>query len=147
MLFILLSVPVAFVINLLPRLMKVSDQGATPFVPTPAHTLTGMSILAVVLITFSQPVLYELRPFVAPLGSASLLGQGLCLLGLLPLPVAFLLNRLPRFAQARSERALSFQSTSVNLIVGAVLLLFILIFVSAFMLEEIACSTGVPNCD
>lgn len=147
MLGLLLSVPVAFVINLLPMLMKAGSQGATPFALTPAHTIMGMSILVVVLITFSDAVLYELRPFVAPLRSASILGQGLCFLGLLPLPVAFLLNRLPRLAKAGSEGALIFQPTSVNLIVGAAILLVILMFMSAGMLETTACSIGVPNCD
>jgi len=147
MLVMLLSVPVAFVINLLPMLTKAGSQGAPPFALTPAHTIMGMSILVVGLITFSDPVLYELRPFVAPLGSASILGQGLCFLGLLPLPVAFLLNRLPCLAKTGSEGALIFQPTSVNLIVGAAILLVILMFVSAGMLETTACSIGVPNCD
>lgn len=147
MLGLLLSVPVAFVINLLPMLTKAGSERATPFALTPAHTIIGMSILVVVLITFADPVLYELRPFVRPLGSASILGQGLCFLGLLPLPVTFLLNRLPRFTKAGSERALTFQPTSVNLIIGAAILLIILMFVSAGMLETTACSIGVPNCD
>ena len=147
MLGMLLSVPVAFVINLLPMLTKTGSQAATPFALTPAHTIIGMSILVVVLITFSQPVLYELRPFVAPLGSAAILGQGLCFLGLLALPVAFLLNRLPRLAKAGSGGVLSFVPTSINLIIGAAILLVILMLLSAFMLEETACSIGVPNCD
>jgi hypothetical protein len=147
MLGLLLSVPVAFVINFLSMLKKAGMQQAAPFTLTPAHTIIGMSILVMVLITFSEPVLGELQPFVRPLGSASILGQGLCILVLLPLPVAFLLNRLPRFTKAGSEGALIFQPTSANLIVGAAILLVILMLGSAFMLEGVACSIGVPNCD
>jgi len=147
MLGMLLSVPAAFVINLLPMLTKAGSEQPAPFKPTPAHALVGMSILLVVLIIFSKQIFHEFRPFVKPLGSAAILGQGLCLLGLLTLPVTFLLNRLPRFAKARSERALVFQPTSINLIIGAAILLMIIQFASAFMLETIACSIGVPNCD
>jgi len=143
----LLSVPVAFVINLLPMLSKGGSEQATPFKPTPAHTMVGLSILVVLSITMSQGVLHELRPFVRPLGSASPLGQLLFFLLLLVLPAAFLLNRLPRFAKAGSEGALIFQPTSVNLIVGAAILLIILMFASAFALEATACSIGVLNCD
>jgi hypothetical protein len=147
MLGLLLSVPGAFVINLLPMLTKAGSPGAPPFALAPAHTLMGMSTLVVVLITFSEPVLHELRPFVAPLGSASILGQGLCLLGLLPLPVAFLLNRLPHLTRTGPAGARTFQPTSINLIIGAAILLVILMVASAFILEATACSIGVPNCD
>jgi hypothetical protein len=57
------------------------------------------------------------------------------------------LNRLPRFAQARAERAASLQPTSVNLIVGAAILLIILMCMSGLMLETSACSISLPNCD
>ena len=148
MLGMLLSVPVAFVVNLLSILTKkAGSERATSFTLTPAHTIIGMSILVVVLIIMSDGVRYELRPFVAPLGAVSILGKSLCFLGLLPLPAAFLLNRLPRFTKPGSEGALTFQPTSVNLIIGATILLVILMIASAFMLEAIACSIGVPNCD
>jgi hypothetical protein len=98
-----------------------------------------------VLAIFSGQVLHELRPFVRPLGVAAFLGQGLCLLALLPLPVAFLLDRLPRFRGNRGARL--FRPTSVNLIVGAVSLLIVLMLVSSLALETTACTIGVPNCD
>jgi hypothetical protein len=147
MLGLLLSIPAAFVINLLSMLTRAGAREAASFTLTPAHTVAGLSILVLVLFVFSDPVLHELTPFVMPLGSASVLGQGLCFLGLLPLPAAFLLNRLPRFTKARSEGALTFQPTSAGLIVGAAMLLTILMLASALMLEGVACSIGVPNCD
>jgi hypothetical protein len=147
MLSMLLSLPVAFIINLLAMLTKAGSERVTSFTLTPDHTIIGMSILLVVLITFSQPVLYELRPFVRPLGLASVLGQLLFLLLLSALPAAFLLNRLPRPAKAGFGGGLTFRPTSTNLILGAAILLVILMLLSAFMLEATACSIGVPNCD
>jgi len=139
MLGMLLSLPVAFVINLLPMFTKASSEQ-----PTPAHTIIGMSILVLVLITMRQGILYELRPFVNPLGLVSILGQILFFLLLLVLPAAFLLNRLPRIAKAGTVK---FQPTSINLIIGAAIFQVILMLLSAFMLEATACSIGVPNCD
>jgi hypothetical protein len=142
----LLSVPAAFVINLLAMRTRAGAPAA-PFMPTPARTAIGLCVLAVVSILFAQPVLNELNPFVRPLGAASILGQGLCLLSLLPLPIAFMLNRLPRLTRPGSKDALIFQPTSASLIVGAAVLLMILMLASGFMLEEIACRSGIPNCD
>jgi hypothetical protein len=51
--------------------------------------------------------------------------------------VAFLLNRLSRLAKP----------TTINLIIGAAILLAILMLASAILLEATACSMGVPNCD
>lgn len=147
MLVMLFSLPAAFVINLLAMITKTDSEQRTTFRLTPVHSIIGLSLLCVVLITFSDGVRYELRPFVTPLGSGALLGQILFLLGLLVLPAAFLLNRLPRFATAGSGRRLTFRPTSVNLIIGATILLVILMIASTFMLETIACSSGVPNCD
>jgi len=147
MLGMLVCLPVAFLINLLPMVTQASSEQVLPFKLTSAHTLIGMSILILVLITMRHGVLYELRPFVNPLGSASSLGQLLFFLGLLALPMAFLLNRLPWLAQAGSRGGLTFQPTSINLIIGAAILLAILMIASAFMLETTACSIGVPNCD
>lgn len=144
---LLLSVPVAFVINLLPMFKKADPERIPSFRLTPAHTIIGMSLLLVVWFSSSPQILRELRPFVRPLGSAAIVGQGLCLLGLLPLPVAFLLNRLPRLTRAGPEGAITFQPSSINLIVGAVALLMIIMVVSGFALEATACSIGVPNCD
>ncbi|MCI0399599.1 MAG: hypothetical protein L0322_32355 [Chloroflexi bacterium] len=143
----LLSLPAAFVINLMPMFTRARSEETTPFKLTPAHAITGASILLVIMMIFSQQVLYELRPFVNRLGSAAILGQGLCLLGTLSLPVAFLLNRLPRLTKAGSEGALIFQPTSINLIAGAAILLIILMLISTLALEATACSIGVPNCD
>jgi len=147
MLVMLFSLPAAFVINLLAMITKTDSEQRTTFRLTPVHSIIGLSLLFAVLITFSDGVRYELRPFVTPLGSASMLGQIVFLLGLLVLPAAFLLNRLPRFATAGSGRRLTFRPTSVNLIIGATILLVILMIASTFMLETIACSSGVPNCD
>jgi len=147
MLGMLLCLPVAFLINLLPMVTKAGSERTTPFRPTPAHSIIGVSLLFAVLVSLSDGVLYELRPFVTPLGSGSTLGQILFFLGLMALPVAFLLNRLPWLAKAGSGGVLTFQPTSINLIIGAAILLVILLIASAFMLEEIACSIGIPNCD
>jgi hypothetical protein len=147
MLAVLLCLPVAFLINLLPMVTKADSERATSFRLTPAHTIIGMSILLVVLVALSDGVLYELRPFVTPLGLGSTLGQLLFFLGLLALPVAFLLNRLPRPPKAGSGGGLTFQPTSVNLIIGAAILLAILMIASAIILETTACSIGIPNCD
>jgi len=139
------SLPAAFVVNLLGMIARRNTERLKPMRLSTAHTLTGLSILFVVLMVFSEGVRYELRPFLAPLGSASMLGQMGFLLGLLVLPTAFLL--LPGFANARVGVRKAFQPTSINLIVGAVILLMILMLVSGFVLEAIACSSGVPNCD
>ncbi|MEW5987728.1 MAG: hypothetical protein AB1791_13930 [Chloroflexota bacterium] len=147
MLSMLFCLPVAFLINLLSMVTKAGFEQATPFKPTPTHAIIGMSVLLVVLIALSGGVSYELRPFVTPLGSGSVLGVILFFVGLLALPVAFLLNRLPRFARAGSGGGLAFQPTSMNLIIGAAILLVILMIAGAFILEEIACSSGIPNCD
>lgn len=147
MLGMLMGLPLAFLVNLLPMIAHAHSDRATPFQPTPTHTAVGMSTLFVVLLTLRHAVLYELRPFVALLGAAAPLGQVLYLAGLSVLPVAFLLNRLPRLVRAGSGGRLAFQPTSVNLIIGAAILLAALMLTSAFMLETIACSSGVPNCD
>lgn len=128
-------------------LSKTGSEGESPFRLTPAHTITGMSLLLLVLVALSRLVLYELRPFVSPLGSVAVLGQVLFFLLILALPAAFPLNRLPRFSREGSARALTFQPTSINLIVGAAILLIILMMVSGLLLEMTACSIGVPNCD
>jgi len=143
----LLGLPVAFLINLLPMVRKAGSKRATPFKLTPAHSIVGLSTLLVVLVASADMVLYELRPFVTPLGSGARLGQILFFLGLLALPLAFLLNLLPGFAKAGSGGALTFQPTSINLIIGAAILFLVLMIASAFTLEEIACSIGIPNCD
>jgi hypothetical protein len=143
----LLSVPAAFVINLLAMRLGPGSDGALSFAPTPTHTIIGLSLLLMALAIFSRQVLYELGPFVRPLGAASFLGQGLCLLALLPLPVAFLLNRRPRFALSGRGGARLVRPTSINLIVGAVSLLIVLMLLSGMALEMTACAVGVPNCD
>jgi len=145
MLPLLLSVPAAFVINLLAMRRKPELDEAPAFNPTTAHTALGLSLLLGVLAIFAGLVLNELRPFVRPLGAAAFLGQGICLLAFLPLPVAFLLNRLPRFTGSWGARL--FYPTSINLIVGAVSLLIVLMLVSGLALETTACAIGVPNCD
>jgi hypothetical protein len=146
MLGMLLALPAAFLTNLLSMLATASPQTA-PFRPTLPHTITGVSILLVVLLTLARQVLYELSPFVHPLGSASTLGNLLFLLVLLALPMAFLLNRLPRFGRIGITGRLTFQPTSMNLMIGAAVLLMILMIASSLMLETIACSSGIPNCD
>ncbi len=137
MLVMLGSVPVAFVLNLLAMFNGARAQQAKPFRLTPAYALVGLAILLLELMVFSPQVLRELTPFVRPLGSAAVLGQVLCLVGMLLLPVAFLFNRLPHFARP----------ASINLIVGAALRLMILLFITTFALEATACAIGVPNCD
>jgi hypothetical protein len=156
MLGMLLALPLAFLINLLSMVTKVSETseatgtGSEPeirFQPTLAHIISGVAILCVVLATLANQVLHELRPFVNPLGSASIAGKLLFLLGLLVLPMAFLLNRLPRFRRVGATGSLIIQPTSINLIIGAGILLVLLMVASTFALETVACSVGVPNCD
>lgn len=147
MVFMLLSVPVALVVNLLPRFRKVSTGEATPFVPTLIHTLIGGTILVIVLMLLSRQLFYELTPFVAPLGSAAIVGQLPCLLGVLLFPMAFLLNRLPYTIQIKSGDTLNPPAISIGLIVGATILLIVIGLVTIFGLETIACASGVPKCD
>lgn len=147
MLGMLFALPVAFVINLLAMVARARSEQATPFRLTPAHTITGISILIVVLLSLSSQIQHELRPFVTPLGSGAPLGQLLFFLALLAVPVAFLLGRLPRFATAGTGKGRTLQPTSINLIIGATILLVMLVIVSSFTLEGTACATGVPNCD
>jgi hypothetical protein len=146
MIFTLLALPVALVINLLPMLQKSHREQVTPFMLTRSHAVIGMSILFVLLAIMSQQVRHELSPFVSRLGSASIVGEILFLLALLAAPAAFLLNRLP-MTRSGSGGALMFQPTSLNLIIGAAALLIILTLISIFALEMTACSIGVPNCD
>lgn len=143
MLGMFVSLPAAFIINFAAMFGRSKPERAAAFRRPPAYILTGASLLLAVLMTFWGGVRYELRPFVTPLGSSAIVGQILFLLGLLALPAAFLL--LP--AKAGFGSRLAFQPTSINLIIGAVILLVILMLVSTFLLETIACSSGVPNCD
>lgn len=147
MIVLLLSVPTALLINLLPRLRNLRTQTGSPFVPTTTHILVGGAILLVVLMLLAQQLFHELRPFVAPLGSAAVVGQLLCLLGVLLFPMAFLLNRLPYTAQIKSGDALNPPAISMGLIVGATILLILIGLVTIFGLETIACASGVPKCD
>lgn len=147
MILLLLSVPTALFINLLPRLRKVGSQSGAAFVPTTAHILVGGTILLVVLMLLARQLFHELRPFVAPLGSAAIGGQLFCLLGVLLLPLAFLLNRLPYTAPMKSGDALNPPAISMGLIVGATVLLIVIGLVTIFGLESIACASGVPKCD
>jgi len=138
----LLALPVAFVVNLLSMVANGVAEQVTPFKPTNVHTFLGLSVLIVVLVTMSQPVSHELRPLVTPLGSGAIAAQLFFFLSLLVLPIAFLLNRLPRLSGR-----LTFRPASINLILGATILLTILMIASSFLLETLACSIGVPNCD
>jgi hypothetical protein len=147
MLVMMLGLPAAFIVNLLAMVGKASPEAVVPFRPTAAHTLIGLSVLVVIGLLFSEEVLYELRPFVAPLGARSAIGQVVFLLGLLLLPAAFLLNRLPLGRITRLGGVFTFQPTSVNLVIGAVVLLLLLMLMSSFVLEAVACAGGVPNCD
>jgi hypothetical protein len=147
MIVLLLSVPTALLINLLPRLGKGNLPRGTPFIPTTTHILVGSTVLLMVLMLLSQQLFYELRPFVAPLGSASIVGQGLCLLGVLIFPMVFLLNRLPSPAQIKLGDALNPPAISIGLIVGATILLIVIGILTIFGLETLACASGVPKCD
>lgn len=143
MLAMLGSLPVALVINLLPMVARDSAPQAKPFAPTLAHAGIGLALLLLVWVAGSEMVLNELRPFVARLGPAAALGRvGFGVL-MLAGPSAFLLNAWPRWAR----RWVVLQPTSINLIIGAVILLLILMIASGLTLEGIACSVGVPNCD
>jgi hypothetical protein len=144
MLGMLFSLPLAFVVNLLPMLTPKTTEGASTFRLTNAHSIGGSSILATLLMFFSQLVGHELEPFVEPLGVASFAGYALFLMGLAIVPAMFLLNVLPK---TNSGGTVAFRPTSINLIIGACILLLILMIASTFMLETIACSSGVPNCD
>lgn len=135
--FLILSAPVAFVINLLSMLRKANPEQPAPFSITRSHTVIGSFILLAVLILFSKAVLFPL-PWIGPeLGEAPILGQVLCLLAFLPLPALFLLGRLPRLTRKSAGVIMVLQPTSVNLIIGAALLLVVLIEVSGFVLEAI----------
>lgn len=149
MLLLLASVPAALVINLLPRLQKrnAPTTPVTPFFPTPTHVVVGSTVLVVVLLVFAQQLFHELRPFVAPLGAIALVGQLLCLAGVLFLPMVFLLNRLPYPLQAKTAEVVNPPTLSITLIVGATVLLMVVGIVTIFGLETIACASGVPKCD
>jgi hypothetical protein len=145
MLGMIFSLPAAFVINLLGMVVQKNAEHEHSFRLSAGYLIVGISILVIVLATFFDGVRYELRAFVAPLGSAAIVGQAVFFLGLLALPTAFLL--LPRFAHAGLGGRNFFQPTSINLIIGAVILLVIVMLVSGFALEAVACASGVPNCD
>lgn len=147
MLGLLLALPLAFVINLLAMVATARSQQGSQFRLTPAHTITGLSILIGVLLGLSGQIRYELRPFVTPLGAGAAAGQTVFFLALLAVPVAFLFGRLPRFALLGAARGRAMQPTSINLIIGATILLVILVLLSSFALEATACAIGVPNCD
>jgi hypothetical protein len=142
--YLILSAPIAFMINLFSILRKAKPEQTAPFSLTRAHTVIGFSILAVVLILFSKAVLFPLPSIGPELGESSILAQSLCLLVFLPLPVLFLLGRLPRWRRSGLEGALVLQPTSINLIVGAALLLVVLMEISGFVLQAITCSVWGP---
>jgi len=114
---------------------------ATPFKLAASHAIVGVIALLGVAAALAPLPLRELRPFVTPLGSSAIWGQVAFLLGMLALPVAFLFNLLPRWAMP------AFRPASLNLIIGAVILLVIIALASGLILENIACASGVPNCD
>ena len=138
--YLISSAPVAFVINLLSMLRKARPEQTVSFRVTRSHIAIGSAILVIVLILFSKAVLFALPRLGPELGEGPILGQVLCLLVFLPLPAAFLLGRLPHLRRARSEGALVFQPTSINLMLGAALLLVVLMEISGFVLKAIACS-------
>ena len=147
MLGVLLSVPTGLLINLLPRFRRPEGRSRR-FVPTATHVVVGLGMLSFVVLTTAEMGLNELRPLVAPLGVAAFLGQVAYLAMVVALPVAVLLNRLPRFAAARSDGSSRGRTVvSANVIVAAVLVLLMIMLLSAFALEATACSVGVPNCD
>lgn len=139
---LILSAPVAFAINLLSMRRKANPEQTVAFNAMDSHIVLGFSILVIILILFSKVVLFALPGLGPELGegSSSILAQVLCLLVFLPLPALFLLGRLPRWRRAGSESALIFQPTPINLMVGAALLLVVLMEISGFVLEAIACS-------
>jgi hypothetical protein len=146
MMAVLLSVPIGLVINLLPRRRRPTGR-STRFTPTAAHLVIGLVVLGFVLLITADQGLRELRPFVAPLGAAAFLGHSAFLLAVLALPATVLLNRIPRL-EARSDGTPEGRAVmSVNVMIGAVLILLMTMLLSAFALEATACSVGVPNCD
>ena len=61
--------------------------------------------------------------------------------------VTVLLNRSPR-SEVRSDSTSEGRVVmSVNVMIGAVLILLMITLLSAFALEATVCSVGVPNCD
>jgi hypothetical protein len=49
--------------------------------------------------------------------------------------------------RAATRQVVTLRPTSINLIVGAAILLTMLLIGSALTLESLACAMGVPNCD
>ena len=132
--YLMLSTPIAFLINLLPMLRKSNFEQTRPFHTARSHTVTGFSILIVLLIIFS-PLVFDYLDGIVPRSI-----QVLYLLALLPLPTAFLLGRLPRSIKVDSKSTLVFRPTPINLLIGVALLLVILMELSSFVLERFACS-------
>jgi hypothetical protein len=142
-----LSLLAAFVINLLAMVTRPGSEPAPTFRMTRAHWLVGMSVLFIFLVLFSDLVMHELNKLASPLGSGAIFGKILYFAGLLAFPVAFLLNLPGRLIKPRAGRKVGWQPTSINLIVGAAILLVILMVLSPLILETISCGIGIPNCD
>ena len=155
MLALLLSPVAALVIDLVPRLAHGVGPGTGPTLRThatpPRHRSVGARRLVLAL---GDAVLNELEPFVAGSGWATPISQALALAAVSALPVAVLLNRLPRFAIARVPGSGGMITSpgaagviSMNVIVAAALTMVIMVLATALALESAACSIVGPSCD
>lgn len=146
MLISLLGLPIAFIVNLLSMFRK-ADAQPTPFKLTSIHAAIGLAALGIIFLTWNSGVFHELNQLIRAARANQVAVQFLFSLGLLALPVIFLFNVMPRFVLVNGIGSRCFQPTSINLIIGAAILLVILMFVSSLGMEMIACSSGIPNCD
>jgi hypothetical protein len=79
--YLILSAPIAFVINFLSMIRKARAENIGSFSATRSHIAIGSTILVIILILFSKAVLFPLPGLGSELGEAPILGQVLFLLG------------------------------------------------------------------
>ena len=97
-------------------------------------------------------LMFDMEPFIGPLNNLltvdgqqiSTLGRIVIFGGLLPLPIAFVLNLRPMLKREGPERKR--RVYAINLIVGAAILLLIIFTWGGLIVEEIYCLRGI-RCD
>ena len=99
-------------------------------------------------------LMYDIEPLIGPLnnlltiegqqGDINMLGRIVIFGGLLLLPVAFVLNLQPMLRREGPERKRTLYA--INLILGAIIFLFIALTWGGLILEEIYCLRGI-RCD
>ncbi|MCC7367506.1 MAG: hypothetical protein IT306_03735 [Chloroflexi bacterium] len=110
-------------------------------------------ILSMPLIVLYTTIVFDLRPIERALkymltddgDQPNTLGFAFMIGSLILLPMAFLLNLSPMLRRIGPDKRRALYP--LNLIVGAVILVYLSQTWGALIVDQIACRSGVPNCD